>query len=68
MRSLKNFSIIIMLAFCFPLAALGSFGKVCLTGRVVRSLPSYGQSFINAAYLAVKPSIIINFIKQQSLN
>ena len=26
--------------------------KICLTGRIVENLQSYGQSFLNAAYLS----------------
>ena len=68
MRSLKKLSIIIRLAYCFPIVALGSSPKICLTGRIVKSLPSYGQSFINAAHLVVKQSLIINFIEQRLIN
>lgn len=37
--------------------------KICLTGRVVENLKSYGQSFINAAYLAKNQNDSINQVK-----
>lgn len=55
MRFLKNLSITAIVA-CFPLIALGTPPTICLTGRIVENLPSYGQSFVDAAHLAVEQS------------
>lgn len=56
MRFLKNLSLL-TLVVSFPLLALGaSSPTICLTGRIVKNLPSYGQSFIDAAHLAVEQS------------
>jgi ABC-type branched-subunit amino acid transport system substrate-binding protein len=40
--------------------------KICLTGRVVENLKSYGQSFLNAAYLAKEESDPANKIEIKS--
>ena len=47
----KQTVFIFILIICQYASAASS--KICLTGRIVSSLPSYGQSFINAAQLAV---------------
>lgn len=54
MNFLKNVNIFILSCF-FPVFVFGATPiKICLTGRIVESLPSYGQSFVNAANLAVE--------------
>lgn len=55
MHLLKKLSIVIVACY-LPLVAFGSSPTICLTGRIVKSLPSYGQSFIDAAHLAVEQS------------
>jgi len=40
--------------------------KICLTGRIVENLKSYGQSFINAAYLAKEQDGLTNEVEIKS--
>lgn len=40
--------------------------KICLTGRIVENLKSYGQSFLNAAYLAKAQSPLIRKVRIKS--
>jgi ABC-type branched-subunit amino acid transport system substrate-binding protein len=50
----KAYRIILFIisAFAFSNAIAQPQIKICLTGRVVENLQSYGQSFLNAAYLS----------------
>lgn len=52
MISLKKINLyLFLIALPFSTCINGAI-NICLTGRIVKNLPSYGQSFLNAAYLA----------------
>ena len=40
--------------------------KICLTGRIVENLASYGQSFLNAAFLAKDQSSLTHTVEIKS--
>ena len=68
MNLLSSFKIIIL--FFFILISTCGHAKpkikICLTGRVVENLKSYGKSFLNAAYLAKKENDSTNKIEIKS--
>lgn len=68
MNLLNNSKSIILIYFLltYPIANSQSQVKICLTGRVVENLNSYGQSFLNAAYLAKNQSNLSHKIEIKS--
>ncbi|STY78927.1 periplasmic binding protein-like [Legionella wadsworthii] len=61
--NLLNSSKAIILLFSIlisPVVHAQSKIKICLTGRIVENLKSYGQSFLNAAYLAKEENDLSN--------
>jgi hypothetical protein len=51
MRLLKAYKIITLIVGAIACSQSNST-TICLTGRIVKSLPTYGESFVNGAYLA----------------
>src|SRR5579872_4478186 len=65
MRFLEIYKIILLLlALNLNIPAQAKSSSIlCLTGRIVKSLPSYGDSFINAAKLAIEQNNLKNDVK-----
>ena len=61
----KAFILLFSILLCSAVNAHSQI-KICLTGRIVENLKSYGQSFLNAAYLAKDQSDPTNKIKIKS--
>ena len=67
--NLSNILKIIPLIFVLlisPIVIAKNSIKICLTGRVVENLKSYGQSFQNAANLAINQSGLFNQVEIKS--
>lgn len=47
-----------MLCLLYPVEDMAASTKICLTGRIVKSLPTYGESFVNAVNLAISENDI----------
>lgn len=60
MRLLKTINIFLSMIL---VSNVGFAGTLCLAGRIVKSLPTYGESFSNAAYLARKQQGLADKIK-----
>lgn len=61
----KAFILLFSILLCSAVNAHSQI-KICLTGRIVENLKSYGQSFLNAANLAKDQSDPTNKVKIKS--
>ncbi|EHL29709.1 ABC transporter substrate-binding protein [Legionella drancourtii] len=65
LSSPKSIILLFSILMC-PVANTQTQIKICLTGRVVENLKSYGQSFLNAASLAKDQSILTDKVEIKS--
>lgn len=65
LNRLKAIILLCSISLCSVVNAQSQI-KICLTGRIVENLKSYGQSFLNAAYLAKDQGDLANKVEIKS--